>query len=407
MLATNLQAGQSGHVAKHIEERQAINRNTGHDAGTVYAADYPTLQAAVDAALGGSVAASANTVRFANKTLILEPKTYTLSAPLMIYSATYLTVDFNGATLTPGNDMVSVLDLNGVAYCRFLNVHIHIPAPRVVDTGIWLYTDPTTSAWQTAGNTFYDAKIIGRYGVGFQIGNGSNIACDTTHVYGAEIQGVWQAGEDTLSQVGVSAGGGGNNIGHHFYHLALSQHATHFKALTQCAIFGGSFNYSGLDILHASTCYLHIAGVRSEHGARLYQHGLGASYPTMTTLTDIEYTANDVPGDGRWIICRNGGHLTLNNVHLVYTPEGITPVIYSIAAEPLQIFAAGLSVEGAALAEAFDTNADTNVVCIGYTQTLPSAALDSQVQGVLLQSPDKHWHALRVANDGSLSTEGV
>jgi hypothetical protein len=338
--------------------------------------DTQAIQAAIDFCL--SKGNPATSTRTGLHPLYIPKGTYRITAPLTAWSVEGLRIygDGDRSRIMPTATMTAALDLNGVAYSSFENFTVAGDATSVVTSPVRLYWDNTTAIRSTTQNTFRSIHVGGKYVNGFAIGStgvGASLQVDNTSFYHCIASGLWTAGEATYWQNGFLLGTGtfGNNLEHTLYKATATanRYGVHVDA-SQAAIWGADISGSEVDIVANVLSYFRAEGIRSEGSTRFFESGGISSNLCLITLSDIDWHAETMNADGRWVIMHRGGTLILDNAWC--RNPAVNAKIYTDTTKPVTVALNGLSVGGSGasplLSEALELGANARLVCTSYTQ---------------------------------------
>jgi hypothetical protein len=351
--------------------------------GDGIADDTTAIQATINAAVteGDPI----KDVRKGIAAVYLPAGTYKITAPITLRSIERLKIFGDGLGLTwlaAAGKISSVLDLNGVAYCTFVDFSIRSLAgndeANSFDAGIFLHWEKDESRRSTTNNRFYNIEVGGRFKIGFQIGApGATNQVDQTQWHGCRVYGQWKAEEKTWWQAGWRVGAGvfANNLIHSIY----SVDATHLRYgvhvwASQVAIYGGAMGSNAVDLyLQAVTSYCHVSGIRSESGGRLIESGGPTGYNANVTIEDVLWKVTTNMAADKHVISYNfPGTLVLRNVVIVgLQGKRLYPKLrFRSGVKSLSVIAEGLTIGGdQTLKDAFDTDDGVTVHAVGLNET--------------------------------------
>ncbi len=319
---------------------------------SVYSGDYSTLQEAADdaASLG--------------RPLVIEPKTHTVTTPLVINGASDLHVFAYRAKFAASGSLASLVEFKNCTRCSMHGGWLTIPDGSTVTNALYVYYDTA----QSTRNNFYDMTIEGHYGVGVRVGKTNSIAqCDHHNFKNLEL-----IGRDDSGQIGVYCGTDvyGNCLNHTFDNLMASHHDKHIVvSATNAYMSNVFFDTANVDIDLRSTAFS-IEGVRGEDSKRFMDDGGVVNAGANISVRDVLWNAQSIHADGNWIKSNIAGSLTLDNVRVVNA--AVRPVISCQPGAPKVVHVRGLTEGGGSTAcpysGAFNVNSNVTVKTASYLE---------------------------------------
>lgn len=377
---------------QELADDTAINVKTFGAKGDGVQDDTVAIQAAIDTAIVGGLAASST--RRGNRPVYIPKGTYKITAPLKVWSVIGFKMhgDGDNSWIMPTKDVSAALDLNGCAYCTFEDFIVASDGTAVATSVIQLRWDSATAARSTTQNSFWNIRVGGKFINGWEIGaSGSSSQVDNSSFHHCYAVGLWTNGENTYWQNGYLVGGGtfGNNLIHSFYKIsAVNVRYGVQVSASQAALYGGDLEGNEINMKINSTSYFYAGQIRSETSQRLLVTGGPATYAQMITLQDIKFVANTLNADGFWIVSHLGGSIVLNNV-MCYDSGNATATSAQIFSDHADttVIANGLAVGGThfspTVANAFSFGATVNSggIVTGYTQLGVGGVVTSHTHG--------------------------
>jgi len=258
-------------------------------------------------------------IRYAYKPIVIPAGHYLFKEPLRIWSVQNLTfvglmsgIGTNYAEeafptlLEFKGNMEAGLDLNGCAHSTLANFTV------VGSTGIdgasdcpnrliWLRnssnSDPLST---TTRNQFYNIRTFGHFREsGFHIGhpNGS-LQEDLTFLYGVEVSGEWETGEETKWQSGFYFGTHvmGNNLNHSAYGINSRGCKNNIVVdASNVAMYGGTIQNAECDIdIRGIHGYFYCSGVRTENSQQFLRAHVPTSVVQQAIIENCEIRLNKV-----------------------------------------------------------------------------------------------------------------
>ncbi len=344
---------------QHLDDH---TRLTAHLKQSVYSGDYSTLQESADdaAALG--------------RPLVIEPKTHTVTTPLVINGASDLHVFAYRAKFAASGNLASLVEFKNCTRCSLHGGWLSIPDGATVTNALYAYHDTASST----RNAFYDLTIEGHYGVGVRVGKLTDTAqCDHHYFDNIELIGRSDAG-----QIGVYVGTDsyGNCLNHAFNNMMISGNEKHVVVSATNAYMSNVF-FDTADVdLDIRTTSFSIQNVRSEDSKRFMDDGGVVSAGANISVRDVLWNAQQIHSDGNWIKSNIAGVLTLDNVRVVNA--AVRPVISCQPSKPKVVHVRGLQEGGGSVAcpfaGAYSVNENVIVKTDSYIE-LDSSGIPSNV----------------------------
>ena len=294
------------------------------------------IQATIDAATGNADPATIS--RIPKAAVYIPAGIYKITAPIVIRSVQGFHLFGDGPWLTRLSiannlDLDSLLELDGVAWGVFENFSLESSAAGRADKMLHLHWS-AAAARSTTSNTFRNIVVSGRFRTAFAVGvvaGELGIQVDQSTFSDCIVIGQWDDGEITDWQNAWEVGNDthGNNVDH----VLFAPGWTHVRygiyvdasSVMAYGVHGGWAEVH-FYVLGTGGPFV-VDGMRMESGRRLLYVSSGASVARVS-LSNIDYTADYLNADGRWVYFSVGGSLRLTNITLMYAPVGVTPNVY-------------------------------------------------------------------------------
>lgn len=354
-------------------------------------ADAP-IAAAIEHVLGTANPATAT--RTAQSPLSFPKGVFKVASPVTAQSALGFALQGAGKEQTvfkPVGTLASVIDLNGVSRSKVGGFSIAGDGTESITDAIICRHNGVNRT--TNYSTLHDIAISSatRRVTGIRIGeDGDNTQNDSWKLDDLDIIGSWSSGESTWWQRGISLGGGtfGNNLDHKGYDLNVTSNAHNFHIdACQFALFGFETGQGEADFYVISLgSYLTAVGGRSEGSERLIRQISASSQPATAFFGDIDWKANGLHADGRFIMWQLGGHLGLRNIRAYGSPvPGSSPRIYtSSAGKQLDVTIDGLTTYSTLTELLTDIGADTHLhLRGGHSEVTAGGGIVTHTRGTI------------------------
>lgn len=342
--------------------------------------DTAAIQAAINAAIGGTPAGGATSVRSAIAPVYLNIQgTYKITAPLLIRSVQGFHLKGTGEEtfIAVSGALASAIDVNGSHFGTFED--FTIKGSTVADsvaTAFKMDWDPAVAQRSNTGNTLRNILLRNLiYTVGFGIGNNSaGRQVDNTAYYHCAAEGAWASGNTTTYQAAFRIGSGtfGNILNHFFYGCSASGHRYNYyiDSLTGFGVFGGSVGNAEVDFRLGLGGAAHISTVRSEVSQRFIDTPASGA-ATFLTITDCQIMDGAAAADGELIRWGYGGALIIDNLSVAFNlPFKIKCVGNASKVANVHVRGGGTSAAGPALVASGGAAAPFVAYLTGYSQVI-------------------------------------
>lgn len=317
--------------------------------GDGVADDTAAIQAAIDAACGSDDPAT--TTRVATHQVAIPAGVYLTSSPLRVQSVLGLEiVGYGNVEIKANANMTSVFDINGAAYSRFGGFTITGAASVQVDNAFYAYWDVAEAARSMTRNSYHDIQIRNLdYIVGMRIGKPGvgAVQVDNDEFRNIGIYGGWTTGDVTRWQQGLYLGTGtaGNNLLHHVYNASIASNRYNiYVDLTQIDLQGAGLGTGEVDVYLGIVGYSTLTGIRSEGSERFLLTGGPSSASPMISISDIQWHAEHINADNKWIRILAAGSVVARNISILSTTA--TPKIELGSGNPVRMSIDGFQVGG-------------------------------------------------------------
>lgn len=330
----------------HLDDH---NRLRVESVQCVYSANYATPQAAIDDAI---------TLK---RPLVFEPVVHTLTAPLSILNAVYLSVSAYGATFQAGADLDALLNMEGTMRCVWRGGVFDVPAPYTAQNAVYVYH--AEDGQSSSINTLRDVTITGRYVTGVRVGRADDTGqCDHAILDNSVLTGV-----EGVSLYGLYLGSGvfANNLNHVVTNLKASGHETHVHVSATNVALDGIFCDRATTDFFVGTTMFSLKNVRCEESQRFLVTSGPAGFSSLINVENVIWRGELLPEDGEWMQVKLAGHTSLKNVSIQGTT--VTPKIKTDAPQPLLLTIQGLDTK-AAYEDSVSANVNTTINNLGYIQ---------------------------------------
>lgn len=352
--------------------------------------DTAAIQAAIDAAVGGSVAAGAGAVRQALGSVYLPVGQYKVTNSLKIYSVSGFQMCGDGTSTQismSGTTRAYVLDINGVAYSKFFDFTVNgLTSSDIVTTAaIGLNWDNTTSVNSTRSVHFENLVIRNlKYVHGLDLGGSSaNRQVSEITVTQCKISGE-DHDDATYWKTGIRCGSStaGNILNHWITDTSVFFHQYNILAnSTNVTATGIDCGHAEVDFRQTGGTNLSVKGVRSETSLRLYEEGGGATYSSSTQISNVIWSSDGMHADGKFIKFGYAGPKILENITISFTASAPKIDVDNGSGNSTQITAIGLRAP-VAIASLFTVagSPPVSIVSLNYTQDNPSDGTEDAIQ---------------------------